>query len=268
MAMPELSVAREAAQVGGEIVARYFREGVAIRSKATSNLVTDADTEAEHAIVEVIRRSYPDHAILGEEGEYADSTGAENLWIIDPLDGTNNFAHAIPQFAVSVAYYHRGEPACGVVLNPVRDDWFVAERGAGAFWNDRQVRVNDESRLDQTLIGFGLYYEKGLVMERTLEAVAELTRRDIHGVRRFGAAALDLCMVGVGWFGAFFEYTLSPWDFAAGVLFITEAGGRVTNCRGEPLPLTRTHILATNGALHTPVLEVVRRYLPADAVGA
>ncbi len=117
-------------------------------------------------------------------------------------------------------------------------------------------------RSTKRLIGFGLYYEKGKALDASLAVVAELTRRNIHGVRRFGAAALDLCMVGVGWFGAFFEYKLSPWDFAAGALFVEEAGGRVTTCLGERLPLERTDLLATNGPLHDAVLEVVVRHHP------
>ena len=258
MDTPELRVAREAARAGGAIVARYFREGFAIRDKDVGNLVTEADVEAERAIVEVIRRAFPAHAVIAEEGHQGDA-GAEHLWIVDPLDGTNNFAHKIPHFAVSIGYYRAGVAQCGVIFNPVRDEWSVAVRGLGAFQDGRPVRVAEHTRLNQTVVGVGFYYDRGAMMEATLAAVGDFIRAEIHGIRRFGTAALDLAMVGAGQMGAFFEYELSPWDFAAGRLFVEEAGGRVTNCLGEPLPVARkSTLLATNGALHEAALEIVR----------
>jgi myo-inositol-1(or 4)-monophosphatase len=143
------------------------------------------------------------------------------------------------------------------MANPVRDDWYIAQRGKGAFHNGEQVRVASNRRLDEVLIGFGYYYDRGAMMEATLNAVGDLLRRDIHGVRRMGAATLDLAYVGLGSFGAFFEYELAPWDFAAGRLFVEEAGGNVTTCRGEPVPIAPTSILASNGWLHDAVLELV-----------
>jgi myo-inositol-1(or 4)-monophosphatase len=262
MNTPEFSVAEEAARAGGAIVARYFRDGIAMRDKDVSNLVSDADLEAEHAIVEVIRRVYPGHEVVGEESHVGDPT-AEHVWVVDPLDGTNNFAHKIPQFAVSVAYYHRGNPEVGVIFNPVRDDWHVAVRGQGAFLNGERVRVGTQATLSEVLVGVGFYYDRGAMMEATLEAVGDLKRdRHIHGIRRFGAATLDLCMVALGQLGAYFEFTLSPWDFAAGRLFVEEAGGRVTDCRGRPLPLAKSSILATNGLLHEAMLDAVRPRIP------
>jgi myo-inositol-1(or 4)-monophosphatase len=261
---PELTIAEEAARAGGEVVAGYFREGVEMRSKDIANLVSDADVEAERAIVAVIRRAFPGHEVLGEEA-HAGDVGAEHLWIIDPLDGTNNFAHRIPHHAVSVAYYRSGQAECGVVFNPARDEWHVAARGQGAYQNGRRVRVAGHARLDQVLIGVGFYYNRGALMDATLAAIGDLKRRRIHGIRRFGTASLDLCMVGLGMFGAYFELELSPWDFAAGRLFVEEAGGRVTTCRDEPLALARTSILASNGRLHDAVLGVVRDHLPPDS---
>jgi myo-inositol-1(or 4)-monophosphatase len=261
METPELAVAREAARAAGTILSRYFREGVAMRSKDVANLVSDADIEAERAIVATVRRAFPGHEILGEE-EHAGDVTAEHLWIVDPLDGTNNFAHRIPHFAVSIAYYHGGEPVCGVIYNPIREEWFEAVRDKGAFANGEPARVAEHTRLDQTLINVGFYYERGALMDATLEAVRDLKRRSIHGMRRFGTASLDFGMVGVGMVGAYFEYTLSPWDFAAGRLFVEEAGGRVTDCRGGPLPIAKSSVLVTNGALHETVLEIVRAHLP------
>jgi myo-inositol-1(or 4)-monophosphatase len=266
MPTPEQSIAEEAARAGGAVAVRYFREGVAMRFKDVANLVSDADIEAEHAIAAVIRKAFPTHAILGEEAHTGGDASAEHLWVVDPIDGTNNFAHQIPHFAVSVAYYHNGEAQCGVVFNPARDEWHTAAKGQGAFHDGRSVSVDEASRLDEVLVGVGFYYDRGAMMEATLAAVGDLKRRQIHGIRRFGTASLDLCMVGLGRFGAYFEYELSPWDFAAGRLFVEEAGGKVTDARGNPLPLAKSSILATNGALHAAMLEVVRPHHPAAPV--
>ena len=257
MLTPEQTIAEEAARAGGAIAARYFREGVAMRSKDVSNLVSDADVEAEHAIAAVIKKAFPSHAILGEEAHEQGDATAEHLWVIDPIDGTNNFAHQIPHFAVSVAYYHAGVAQCGVIFNPVRDEWHSAARGQGAFHDGRRVHVEEATRLDEVIVGVGFYYDRDAMMDATLAAIGELKRKQIHGIRRFGTASLDLCMVGLGRYGAYFEYQLSPWDFAAGRLFVEEAGGKVTDARGNPLPLARSSILATNGPLHGPMLEVI-----------
>lgn len=253
-------VAEAAARAGGEVVAKYHREGVEIRSKASYNLVSDADIEAEAAVVGVVRDAFPGHAILAEEGHRAPGD-AEDLWVIDPLDGTNNFAHQVPQFAVSVAYCRRGRPMCGVVLNPVTGELYAARRGEGAFANGKRVRVGAQGALSEVLVSLGFYYDRGAMMEATLEAAGDFLRKEIHGVRRIGCASLDLCWVGIGRFGVYFEYRLSPWDFAAGALFVEEAGGRVTTCGGEPLPMAPTGVLATNGALHDAAVEITRRHL-------
>jgi len=270
-----MEVAEEAARVGGAIAAGYFREKFAVYTKPSGpgkssyNLVSQADLDAERAIVAVIRREFPDHAVLGEELHGGDGVSpavlaSDHLWIVDPIDGTNNFVHGIPHFGVSVAYYQRGEPACGVMGNPVRDDWFLAARGQGALHNGSAVRVSDNPRLEESLIGFGYYYDRGAMMEATLAAVGDLLRRDIHGVRRMGAATLDLAYVGLGCFGAFFEYELAPWDFAAGRLFVEEAGGKVTTGRGERLPIAKSSVIASNGLIHEAVLEIVAGHHPAD----
>ncbi|CAN5668452.1 inositol monophosphatase family protein [soil metagenome] len=258
---PELTIAEEAARAASAVLDRYFREGVTLRSKDVANLVSDADIEAERAIVEVLRKATPDHAILGEEENPGD-VNAEHLWIIDPLDGTNNFVHKISHFAVSIAYFRAGQPQCGVVVNPEHDDWYTVARGQGAFHNGQRAHVAEHTELNQALVGVGFYYDRGAMMEATLRAIGDLFRRNIHGIRRFGAAALDLCSVGVGRYGAFFEYELAPWDIAAGRLFIEEAGGRITDARGGPLPLTKCSVLASNGLLHEEVLQIVQAHHP------
>ena len=259
--MKELEIAQKAARIGGDIVARYFREGVEIRSKDAHNLVTDADIESEKAIVDCIRETFPEHEVMGEEGHTAD-VSAEHLWIIDPLDGTTNFAHQIPHFAVSIAYFFQGKPACGAIWNPIRDDWYLAARGQGATHNGEKVSAATETQLKDVLVGVGFYYDRGAMMEATLSAIRELFEQQIHGIRRFGTASLDLAQVGCGLFGAFFEYELSPWDFAAGQLFVEEAGGTITDCRGEELPIEKSSVLASNTHLHPAVLDIVKRNLP------
>ena len=262
--MNELATAKHATEVAAKLLRKYFEEGVTVRQKegeAAHNLVSQADLEAEQAIVEIIHRSFPDHEILGEEASQG-SLDAEHLWIVDPLDGTTNFAHRIPHFAVSIAYYRGGEAQCGVICNPIRDDWYIAQRGQGATHNGRPVQVAAATRLAKVLVGVGFYYDRGSMMEATLSAVGDLFRQQIHGIRRFGTASLDLSQVGCGLFGAFFEYELSPWDYAAGRLFVEEAGGKLTTCQGTPLPLAKTSVLASNGVLHPDVLAIVQKHHP------
>jgi myo-inositol-1(or 4)-monophosphatase len=263
--MDEMQVAQQAAKVGGEVLAKAFREGfqlISDGSRESHDLVSDADLASERAIVQTIRNSFPAHAILAEESQ-KDDASAEHLWIVDPLDGTNNFVHGIPHFAVSIAYYRSGVPQCGVVFNPVRDDFFSAGRGTGAFYNGRPLRVSPASQLNEVLVGVGFYYDRGAMMQATLKAIANFFERKIHGIRRFGTAALDLCHVASGMYGGYFEYELSPWDFAAGRLIVEEAGGQVSNCDGGELPIgTRSALLASNGLLHADMLKIVRQHLP------
>ena len=259
----ELKTAIAAAKVGGEIVANYFAKGIGSSKKTVGNesqgLVTKADLESEQAIVKEIKKTFGNHNFLSEES-FSDDGASQDLWIIDPLDGTNNFAHGIPHFAISVAYYRTGAPFCGVVYNPNTDELFTAEQGRGAFRNLERASVNQHSELNQTMLATGFYYDRGEIMEATLAAIGDLFRQNIHGIRRFGAATLDLIDVGIGRYGGFFEFTLSPWDFAAARLFVEEAGGRVTDCMGQQLPLAKTSLLATNGLLHQQILETIVKH--------
>lgn len=262
--LPELGIAGQAALAGSSVILDYFSRGVTMRSKedeGSYNLVSDADVEAEQQIAAVIQNAVPGHAILGEE-EQAGDVDAADLWIVDPLDGTNNFAHRIPHFAVSIAHYREGVCQCGVVVNPVRGDWYYAAAGQGAFHNGRRLQVSPAANLNETMIGCGFYYDRGAMMEATLAAVHSFFKQEIHGIRRFGTAALDLCQVADGLFGGFFEYQLSPWDFAAGRLIVEEAGGMITDGRGGPLPLAVSSVLATNTVLHPSCLEIVSSHHP------
>ncbi len=259
--MRELEIAIAAAEAGAMRLMESFGRDQTVRAKAGVDLVSDADLASERIIVDLLRRESPGDEILGEEGHPAD-VAAPRLWVVDPLDGTTNYAHGIPHFAVSIAFYEGGQPRCGVILNPARQDRFTVIAGGGACHNGRRVQVSPAERLDQVLIGVGFYYDRGAMMEATLAAIHDCFKQQIHGIRRFGTAALDLCHVGVGYYGAFFEYQLSPWDFAAGRLFVEEAGGRVTTGRGEPLPLQTSSVCATNGRLHEAVLAIVSQRHP------
>ena len=264
----EMETALAAAKAGEQPLSRHFANlaGAGIRTKTSDDeyqgIVTQADIESERLIVDEIRKSFPGHDFLAEE-EYSESAEVEHLWIIDPLDGTNNFAHGIPHFAVSVAYYRNGMAHCGVVLNPSTGDVFTAQRGRGARWNGIPVSVNQHQLLSDTMVAVGFYYDRGNMMKSTLHAVEELFAENIHGIRRFGTAALDIVQVALGRFGGYFEFTLSPWDFAAARLFLEEAGGKITTCDGQPLPLEKTSVLASNTLLHPAMLNIVSKHLPS-----
>jgi myo-inositol-1(or 4)-monophosphatase len=266
----EMEVAKDAARLAGISLMRYFvDEELEVRNKSASggaayDLVSDADLESERIVGDRIRASFPDHQLLGEEslGKDVDVESAEHLWIIDPLDGTNNFAHRLPHFAVSIAYYHKGIATVGVIYNPATAQWFTATRGGGAFAGEKRASVAMDTSLSKVIIGCGFYYDRGEMMRKTLATIEEFFSYDIHGIRRFGTASLDLCMVGCGQFGGFFEFQLSAWDFAAGRLFIEEAGGKVTDARGGALPLRPSSVLATNGRLHDVMLAVTAKHHP------
>lgn len=255
-----LDVATDAANRAGAILREKFETGFSIRSKAPADLVTEADIEAENAIVRLIRDVYPTHDVLAEEAHSAHND-AEHLWVIDPLDGTTNFVHRVPHVAVSIAYYRSGTPCVCVVHNPLRRDTYVATKGGGATHNGRAVSVSS-APLSESLVGVGFYYDRGEMMRATLGAMGDLFEQQIRGIRRMGTASLDLCQVGTGQFGAFFEYQLSPWDFAAARLFVEEAGGAVTTCTGDKLPLEVTSVLATNVEAQAATREIVSKHLP------
>ncbi len=256
----ELSLAVLAAQQAGDVLMDFQERGFTMREKAENDLVSEADFAAEKVVLDAIRETFPHHTILSEETcpKLESDDIPEHLWIVDPLDGTTNYAHGLPHFAVSIAYACRGRTHCGVVYNPARNDWYVAARGAGAWYNDARMIVSQQN-LSESLVGVGFYYDRDVLMEATLATIHGLFKSKIHGIRRLGTASLDLANVARGIFGAYFEYQLSPWDFAAGRLLVDEAGGRCSNAFGGDLPLTKTSILATNGMIHREVLEIIHQ---------
>lgn len=258
-------VAIEAAHAGSMVLLDYFRKPLEVRAKGIANYVSQADLAAESAVVQTIQDAFPTHAILSEESHH-DRADAEHSWIIDPLDGTNNFIHGIPHFAVSIGYYQSGQGVLGIVTSPATGDWFVAARGQGAWLNGQPIHVGRAEGLEQSMIACGFYYDRDQMMQSTLDTIGELFRCQIHGIRRFGAAALDLAYVAAGWFDGFFEYRLSPWDIAAGAVLIQEAGGTLSDCTGNPVALNRaSSICASNPKLHPTLLEMVGKRVPTNS---
>ncbi|MCK5491653.1 MAG: inositol monophosphatase, partial [Candidatus Omnitrophica bacterium] len=233
-----------AAKEAGKIHKKYFNQKFEINTKGTPfDLVTVADIEAEKKIVEVIRGYFPSHNFLGEENNY-DKTDSEYKWIIDPLDGTNNFAHSLPIFCVSIALAKNDELLLGIIYDPLRDELFYAEKNKGAFLNEQKISVSDIDKLAGSLLITGFYYDRGKDMMETLDKIRQFLQLNITGVRRLGSAALDLCYVACGRASGFWEYVLSPWDFSAGKLIVEEAGGNVTGRFGETVFLEKSYIVA------------------------
>ncbi|HET8691429.1 MAG TPA: inositol monophosphatase family protein [Steroidobacteraceae bacterium] len=229
---PLLNIAVGAARRAGEVIVRSLdRVGALVVSeKGRNDFVSEVDRAAEQAVIAAIRKAYPSHGFLAEES--GATAGDEYTWVIDPLDGTTNFLHGFPQFAVAVACRHRGRAEVGVVLDPLRNELFTAERGAGAQLDGRRVRVSQRAGLDGALVGTGFPYRENRRWLKSYMAMLEVVMQSTAGVRRPGAASLDLAYVAAGRLDAFWEFGLSPWDTAAGNLLITEAGGRVGNLAG------------------------------------
>ncbi|WP_293170686.1 inositol monophosphatase family protein [Oceanithermus sp.] len=249
-----LNDAIAAARLARGIHLYYQERGFAVDTKTgPTDLVTQADRETEAAIKEYLLGRYPDHAFLGEEG--GQEHEAEYRWIVDPLDGTVNFAHRFPFFAVSIGLEVRGRLELGVVLDSTRDELFWAVRGRGAYLNGRPLRVSTTDRLIGSLLATGFPYDVNKDQEN-LTYFERVLRKGLT-VRRPGAAALDLSYVAAGRLEGFWEVKLKPWDVAAAIVIVEEAGGRVTGLRGEPYELGNRYIVATNGRIHQPLLETL-----------
>ena len=247
---PMLNIAVRAARKAGTVINRASFDVDSLRTerKQHNDFVTEVDRAAEAAIIEVIKTAYPDHAILAEESgqSWADGeTASENVWVIDPLDGTTNFIHGFPQYGVSIALMQRGVVTQAVVYDPTRDELFTASKGAGAFLNTRRIRVTRRDKLADCLIGTGFPYRDMEGLDQYMELFALMTQ-SCAGLRRPGAAALDLAYVACGRTDGFFEQGLHPWDMAAGMLLVTEAGGLVGNYAGEARQLEQGEVLAGN----------------------
>jgi myo-inositol-1(or 4)-monophosphatase len=246
--VPAISeIAREA----GVLLMTHFYRRVKVEYKGEADLVTVADRQSETLIRERISQLWPDHDILGEEGGLRD-TGSDYRWYVDPLDGTTNFAHGFPVFCVSMAIEHRGQRVAGVIYDPTRDELFAAEQGSGAYLNGQRIQVSSTEHLAECLVATGFPSHKRH-KNPNIFFYHQITLHT-HGVRRAGSAALDLCNVACGRFDGFWEFNLKPWDTAAGVLMVQEAGGRVTDFKGGQFELNGYETLASNSLVHPAML--------------
>ena len=263
---PALNIAVKAALRAGKIINRASNDLdlLKVETKQANDFVTEVDRKAEAAIIETLRDAYPQYGILAEESGAAAGTGpadGDYRWIIDPLDGTTNFIHGLPQYAVSIALAKGSNIEQAVVFDPNRNELFTASKGAGAFLNERRIRVSRRTKLQDSLLGTGFPYRMFDHIDTYLAIFKELTRKTA-GLRRPGAAALDLAYVACGRYDGFWEFGLSPWDIAAGALLISEAGGLVSDMRGEAGYLASGNIIAGTPKVFAPLLNLIQERLP------
>ena len=259
---PMLNIAIKAARSAGSVINRAALdlEVIKVGSKGPNDFVSEVDRKAEEVIIQTLLDAYPGHGILAEEsGREHGARDSEYVWIIDPLDGTTNFLHGFPVYAVSIALAHRGVVQQAVVYDPTRNDLFFSSKGRGAFLNDRRLRVSKRLRLSDSLIGTGFPFRKGDNFKRYVKMFEEIMQ-SCAGLRRPGAAALDLCYVAAGYYDGFFETGLSPWDVAAGSLIITEAGGLIGNFTGESDFLYQREVVAGNPKVYGQLVQILAPY--------
>lgn len=250
------SALTEAAHAGAKEILRFFNGDFKISNKeGVNNLVTEADHASEKAIIEVIHRHFPGHQVLGEEGGEI-SPGSEYKWIVDPIDGTVNFAHGIPLNCVSIGIEHNKEIIMAAVYNPHLNEFFFAEKGKGAFLNGHPIHVSSQEKAINACLVTGFPYTYINIPNGPLEIFERFIRKGVP-VRRLGSAAIDLCWVACGRFDGFYEHKLEPWDSAAGYLIVEEAGGKVTDLQGNPFSIYQHKVLATNGKIHEEMVEVI-----------
>lgn len=253
------TLATRLAREAGAIQRERYETAIRIDTKSASiDLVTEVDHACEALIIEGIHASRPDDAILAEEGGGEDTQGAEWRWIIDPLDGTMNYAHGYPRFCVSIGIERAGEPTLGIVYDPLLDECFSATGGEGATLNGRPIRVSDETEIGRSLLATGFAYDVHRSADDNVDHFAHFVKR-ARGLRRDGSAALDLCYVAAGRFDGFWELKLHPWDVAAGNLIVEEAGGRTSDFQGARSTGDGRQTVASNGRIHDAMIDVLRR---------
>jgi len=250
-----LHTAVEAAHLAGSYQRHRFTSPLTVDIKGDKDLVTEVDRESERLIVELLLKHYPDHTILAEEGTYP--VGSSNMrWIIDPVDGTTNYAHGFPWFCVSIGLEADGELVAGVIYNPIYNELFTATKQGGAFLNGRTLQVSARSPLRETLLGTGFPYDCATDPANNFDNFIAF-QKTARGIRRAGAAALDLAAVAAGRLDGFWEMKLKPWDMAAGVLLVQEAGGSVTGFDGAPFDMSSGRIVASNGLIHAEMVSLL-----------
>jgi myo-inositol-1(or 4)-monophosphatase len=246
-----------AVREAGTLLMAKFESGILVEFNGKDDLVTEADRQSEALIVKRIREQYPDHDILAEEGNY-DHLESDYRWIIDPLDGTTNYAHGFPWFAVSIALEINGRLELGAVYNPYVDELYFAERGAGAFLNDRFLQVSSVGILEHSLLATGFAYNHKQCKANNYDFFTRF-QKESQACRRPGAASLDLACVAAGRFDGFWEMNLKPWDIAAGILLIEEAGGQVSDFDGQAMILGSLECLASNGLIHSEMQTILQQ---------
>jgi len=258
---PMLNTAIKAARRAGNIILRYSDQldRLTIESKGHNDFVSEVDRSAEYEIIDIIRKAYPGHAILAEES--GEQSGDDYQWVIDPLDGTTNFLHGYPQYAVSIALLDKGKLAQAVIFDPLRDELFTASRGAGAQLNDRRIRVSSVNKMENALLGTGFPFKEFNYLETWISCFRDLLPIS-SGVRRAGSAALDLAHVASGRLDGFWEIGLNRWDIAAGCLLIEEAGGLVSDFDNGQNFLASGNVIAGNSKLHGELFAIISRHLP------
>lgn len=257
--MAELKdVLMEATREAGKIIQHYFQGTFTVDNKGSiNNLVTEVDTHSEKKIIEIINRHFPEHSIISEEvGELMQDSDYQ--WIIDPIDGTVNFAHGIPICCVSIGLKYKDDLLLGTVYNPMMNELFFAEKGKGAMLNDNPISVSKKTNFKKACLVTGFPYKWPKSYEHPIKVFERFIMEGLP-VRRLGSAAIDLCWVACGRFDGFWEYNLSSWDVAAGYLIVQEAGGKITNFEGQPYSVFDKETLATNGLIHDEMLGLIRK---------
>lgn len=243
------------AEGAGNILVKHYQRIHKIERKKNAGIVTEADKHSEAYLIDQIFRKYPNSSILAEEsGQHKGDSSL--VWIIDPLDGTTNYAHGFPWFCVSIGVLKDGKPAAGVIFNPLSKEMFFAEVGRGAYLNRKMIQVSKTAALKDSLLGTGFYYMKGTSLRAEMEIFTKMNEYAL-GVRRPGSAALDLAYVASGRYDAFWEKHLSPWDVAAGFVLVTEAGGRISNYCGAKTSVFDKEVVASNGVLHNRITKII-----------
>jgi myo-inositol-1(or 4)-monophosphatase len=247
----------EISKEAGDLIKNAFGKSHSIEFKTNElNLVTETDKASEKLITDFIRKKYPSHGIIAEEGSEANKT-SEYIWVIDPLDGTTNFAHGLPIFSVSIGVQKNGETIAGVVYDVMRDVIFSAEKGSGSFENRKRINVSKNSNLGHSVLVTGFPYDIRENPDKAFERFIAFLKH-ARGIRRLGSAAIDFCYVANGVFDGFWEVSLHPWDLCAGKLIVEEAGGLVTNFDGKPINIYSKQILATNNLVHQKMIDVMK----------
>lgn len=253
-----LSVAWQAASAAGALIRENWQQAKEIYYKSTIDLVTTVDREAEKRIVEILQQRFPDHSILAEEETAVLRSRSDYRWIIDPLDGTTNFVHSYPQFGVSIALERGGEIILGLVYDPLREECFRAAKGEGAFLNESRIQTSKVGELDKALLATGFPYDRRDRAAFYLAFFKAFLVRS-QGIRRNGAASLDLCYLACGRIDGFWELKLRPWDTAAAGLIVREAGGTLSDFSGKEFSIWGEETLASNGLIHAEMLDVIRQ---------